>query len=152
MLLRSQLPTSCLARKSSAIPTPATTVSSAPDLIIRQTCCCVRSRGVCVCFVFSFLVSPRGAKRRSVLFFQRMPRPRSKRPRPSFYACKSWHPRGQSLALLRYAYQALKIPLILYDLHTTAVQMLLGEVPVRFRADCTAAVEVRSKCCAGYLL
>ena len=81
LLLRGQLSTSYLAREPCAIPTPATTASPAPYLIIPQSCCCVRVRCVFRCI----FVSRRGAKRSDILF-QEMPRPHRKRPRASVYS------------------------------------------------------------------
>ena len=52
LLLRGPMPTLCFAREPSAIPTPATAVSSEPNLNLSQNCCCVRVRAVCFFFFF----------------------------------------------------------------------------------------------------
>ena len=88
LLLRGKTPTSFFAREPSVIPTPTTAASPAPNLSIRQSCC-ERVRGVCVLF---FLYRRRGAQ--DPFFRQKTPRPHSKRPGASFYACKIIAPQG----------------------------------------------------------
>ena len=85
--LRGQMSTSCLACESFAIPTHVTTVSPLPNLIISQSCCCVRVGGVCFFLVFSIASG-------LVVFFQETPRPHSKRPGASFNAFKIIAPEG----------------------------------------------------------
>ena len=85
------MPTSLLAREPSAIPTPVTTVYPLPNLNISQSCCCERLRGAC--FFSCFFVSPRRAERPDI-FFQKTPRPHSKRPGAFFYVCKTIAPQG----------------------------------------------------------
>ena len=69
------MPTSYLAREPSAIP----------NLNVRQSCCCVRVRGMP--FFLIFLYRPGGQKVR-FCFFQRTPWPHSQRHGASFWACK----------------------------------------------------------------